>query len=278
MPRHFLQCRAGAASPGRSRPSEDYVSSLSRVRCHRYGWGRLWQLVIHIKMKGLEGSQSDSILNKFITQAIHALWYGREVIVTYEFKQVFTLEKRLYTCPYFVTLIDSQEEPQLCWKRCFKAKSFLMLFLCFYIFYLSLQFLCENSELGHYSVLCKLKAWEWATQPCLCAVCWNPRNLQFGHLRGDRFIFPPTYNWIWNSWPSLDTDGGGSSCGAQHSCFAEMLPGLLGHSSSFLPWSAGCCWMLCLPAHFLSRVWKNLLDMVCSQHQRSLCNTLVPAK
>lgn len=42
---------------------------------------------------------------------------------------------------------------------------------------LPLHFLCENSELGHYSALCKLKAWEWATQPCLCAVCWNPRNL-----------------------------------------------------------------------------------------------------
>lgn len=94
-------------------------------------FARVWAELAAQALKRLRANTS-----AVSTQAIHALWYGREVIVTYEFKQVFTLEKRLYTCPYFVTLIDSQEEPQLCWKRCFKAKTVLMLFLCCHIFYL----------------------------------------------------------------------------------------------------------------------------------------------
>lgn len=135
-------------------------------------------------------------------------------------------------------------------RQVFQRKTFFMLLLYCYIFYLSLQFLCENSELGHYTVLCKLKAWEWATQPCLRAVCRNPRNLKFGHLRDDRFSFPSTYSWTWNSQPSLDTDEGDTPCEAQLSCCSEMLQGLLGHSSSFplrVQGAAGCFSYLPIP-------------------------------
>lgn len=151
-----------------------------------------------------------------------------------------------------------------------------MFILCCYIFYFSLQFLCENSELGHYSVLCKLKALEWATQPCLCVGTLGICSLDIWEVTDSFSLLPMTE-------PEIHSHHWTQMKGAipvepnipvVQKCSRDFR--YTAHPSPL--WSARCCWMFCLPAHFQSRVWRNLLDMVCSQGQRSLCNTLVPAK
>lgn len=67
----------------------------------------------------------------------------------YEFKQIFILEKRLYAYPFFLALIDSQEEAE-------KGASKKKLSLWFFFAALYSTFLCSFYEriVSWVSILC----------------------------------------------------------------------------------------------------------------------------
>lgn len=127
-------------------------------------FARVWAELAAQALKCLRANTSPISI-----QAIHTLiWKGGDF---YVWIQTNLYPRKETICLSFFFFFGSDRLSGRSWKRCFKEKTFLMVFLCCSIFYLSLQFLWESSELGHYTVLCKLKEWEWTTQPCLYAVC-----------------------------------------------------------------------------------------------------------